>query len=74
MYLEFFDPMDNPLLFMLLVVSGILLVGFSISKKKINKIKLILGISLLLFCGAMYFAKTEMGMESFSQFIGKSYL
>ena len=70
----FLDPMDNPLLFILLVISGIVLIVYSLSRKKINKVILGIGIALLLFCAVMQFAKKEMGMESFSQFIGKSYL
>lgn len=68
----FLDPMDNPSLFMLLLISGFILVGFSITRKKINKMLLGIGIALLLFCAIMQFAKTEMKMESFSQLIGKS--
>ena len=63
----FLDPMDNPLLFMLLVVSGIVLIVFSLTRKKINKFLLGIGIILLLFCAIMHFAKTEMGMTSFKE-------
>ena len=63
----FLDPMDNPLLFMLLVVSGIILIGFSLTRKKINKVILGIGITLLLFCAVMHFAKTEMRMTSFKE-------
>ena len=63
----FLDPMDNPLLFMLLVISGIVLIVYSLSRKKINKVILGIGIALLLFCAVMHFAKTEMRMNSFKE-------
>ena len=56
------DPIDNPLLFYLLIIIGIICLGYSLVSK--NKILMSIGIILLLFCCFIYFEKYILGKEN----------